>query len=86
VGNYEGYENLPHEIIQVGDDVVLVINTLLGHLPGSSESLRPHNAYVFRFQEGLILHWTGSQDIDGGPCCRRAACRVAGVGGVAGEY
>ena len=60
---YEEYENVPEEIVQVREDAVLVINTLFGRLPGSAEPLRQHNAYLFQFQDGLIVRWTTFMDI-----------------------
>ncbi len=63
-GTYDEYENAPEEITQVGEDVVLVVNTLIGHLPGSGEPLRLHNAYIFRFEDELIVRWTAYQDIE----------------------
>ena len=62
--SYEGYENVPDEILQVGEEAVLVINTLLGRLHGSSEPLQQHNAYLFEFQDGVIVRWTACMDID----------------------
>ena len=61
---YEDYENVPEEIISAGDDIVLVVNTLKGRLPGTSEPLRLHNAYMFHFEDGLIVRWTVFQSID----------------------
>jgi ketosteroid isomerase-like protein len=71
---YEEYQNVPDEIVQVGEEAVLVINTLFGRLPGSSESLRQHNAYLFQFREGLIVRWTAFMDI---ARARAAADRLA---------
>ena len=67
---YEEYENVPEEVISVGEDVVLVVNTLEGRLTGTSEPLRLHNAYMFHCEDGLIFRWTVYQSIDD---ARRAA-------------
>ena len=61
---YEEYENVPEEVIPVGEDVVLVVNTLKGRLARTSEPLRLHNAYMFRIEDGLIVRWTVYQSID----------------------
>ena len=71
---YEDYENAPDEIRQVGEGIVLVINTLLGRLPGSREPLRQHNAYLFQLQDRLIVRWTAFMNIDE---ARAAAERLA---------
>ena len=60
---YEKHQLVPDEIRPAGEDAVLAIYTLLGWLPGSSEPLRQHNAYLFEFKDGLIVRWTVVMDI-----------------------
>jgi ketosteroid isomerase-like protein len=75
--SYEEYENVPEEVISVSQGVVLVVNTLKGRLPGTDEPLHLHNAYMFRFEDGLIVRWAVYQKIDD---ARRAAfLRVNGT-------
>ena len=73
-GSYEEYENAPEEIVQVGEDIVLVSTTLAGRLPGSSETLRLHGGYLYEFQDGLIVRWAIYPGIDE---ARAAAERLA---------
>jgi ketosteroid isomerase-like protein len=61
-GSYEEYKNATDEIRQVGSSV-LAINTLFGRLPGMGEPVRLHNAFIFRFSDGLIVRWT-AKDTD----------------------
>jgi hypothetical protein len=58
----------------LGDAVVLTISTQVARLLGSSEHVRQHNAFVFRFDHRMVERWTSYGDIDE---ARAAAERLA---------
>ena len=70
---YESYETTADEILRLGENVLLTINTQVARLPGGSGSVRLHDAYVFLFEDGLIARHTAYRDIDEG---RAAAERL----------
>jgi len=72
--SYAEYETSADEILRLGENVILTINTQIARLPGSSGSVRLHDAYVFLFEDGLIARHTAYRDIDAG---RAAAERLA---------
>jgi ketosteroid isomerase-like protein len=71
---YESYETTADEILRLGENVLLTINTQVARLPGGSGSVRLHDAYVFLFEDGLIARHTAYRDIDE---ARAAAERLA---------
>jgi len=73
VSIYESYETTADEILRLGENVLLTINTQVARLPGGSGSVRLHDAYVFLFEDGLIARHTAYRDIDEG---RAAAERL----------
>jgi ketosteroid isomerase-like protein len=74
VFTYEAYESTADEILRLGESVVLTVNTQMGRLPGTSEFVRLHDAYVLLFEDGLLVRWTAYRDIGEG---RAAAERLA---------
>jgi ketosteroid isomerase-like protein len=74
VSIYESYETVADEILRLGENVILTINTQTARLPGGSGSVRLHDAYVFLFEDGLIARHTAYRDIDE---ARAAAERLA---------
>ncbi len=76
VGTHDGYPNAGQRVarVRVGEGVVLVVNTLLGRLQGGGEPLRLHNAYILRYEDGLVVRRTAYTDIDE---ARAAAERLA---------
>jgi ketosteroid isomerase-like protein len=74
VSIYESYETTTDEILRLGENVTFTINTQMARLPGGGESLRLHDAYVFLFEDGLIVRHTAYRDIDE---ARAAAERLA---------
>ena len=76
--SYAEYETSADEILRLGENVILTINTQIARLPGSSGSVRLHDAYVFLFEDGLIARHTPYRDID---AARAADERLAGERG-----
>ena len=74
VSTYESYETTADEILRLGENVILTINTQIARLPGSSGFVRLHDAYVFLFEDGLIARHTPYQDMQK---ARAAAERLA---------
>ena len=72
--SYAEYETTADEILRFGENVILTINTQMARLPGSSGFVRPHDAYVFLFEDGLIARHTPYQNINQ---ARAAAERLA---------
>src|SRR5204862_409353 len=72
--SYTEYETSADEILRLGENVILTINTQMARLPGSSGFVRLHDAYVFLFEDSLIVRWTAYRDIDQ---ARAAAERLA---------
>ena len=72
--SYTEYEATADEILPFGENVILTINTQMARLPGSSGVVRLHDAYVFVFEDSLIVRWTAYRDIDK---ARAAAERLA---------
>ena len=72
--SYAEYETSADEILRLGENVILTINTQMARLPGSSGFVRLHDAYVFLFEDSLIVRWTAHRDIDE---ARAAAERLA---------
>src|SRR5947209_1261034 len=72
--SYAEYETSADEILRLGENVILTINTQMARLPGSSGFVRLHDAYVFLFEDSLIGRWTAYPDIDE---ARAAAERLA---------
>src|SRR6266516_6412702 len=62
--SYAEYETTADEILRFGENVILTINTQMARLPGSSGFVRPHDAYVFLFEDGLIARHTPYQNIN----------------------
>jgi limonene-1,2-epoxide hydrolase len=73
--SYAEYEVSADEILRLGENVILTINTQMARLPGSRGLVRLHDAYVFLFEDSLIVRWTAYRDIDK---ARAAAERLAG--------
>jgi ketosteroid isomerase-like protein len=74
VSIYESYETTMDEILRLGENVMITINTQMARLPGSGGFVQLHDAYVFLFEDGLIARHTPYQDIDK---ARAAAERLA---------
>src|SRR5437764_26421 len=72
--SYAEYEVSADEILRLGENVILTINTQMARLPGSSGFVRLHDAYIFLFEDGLIARHTPYQNIDE---ARAAAERLA---------
>jgi limonene-1,2-epoxide hydrolase len=72
--SYAEYEVSADEILRLGENVILTINTQTARLPDSSGFVRLHDAYVFLFEDSLIVRWTAYRDIDE---ARAAAERLA---------
>ena len=72
--SYAEYEVSADEILRLDENVILTINTQMARLPGSSGFVRLHDAYVFLFEDSLIVRWTAYRDIDE---ARAAAERLA---------
>ena len=72
--SYAEYEVSADEILRLGENVILTINTQMARLPGGSGVVRLHDAYVFVFEDSLIVRWTAYRDIDE---ARAAAERLA---------
>jgi hypothetical protein len=72
--SYAEYEASADEILPLGENVILTINTQIARLPGSGGFVRLHDAYVFRFEDSLIVRWTAYRDPDE---ARAAAERLA---------
>ena len=73
-GSYAEYETTADEILRLGENVVLTINTQTARLPGSSGFVQLHDAYVFLFEDGLIARHTQYMNVDE---ARAAAERLA---------
>ena len=80
--SYAEYETTADEILRIGENVILTINTQSARLPGSSGFVRLHDAYVFLFEDGLIARHTPVPERQRGPRCRRTTRPGTGVGGV----
>jgi ketosteroid isomerase-like protein len=64
VSIYESYETTTEQILCLGENVSFPINNQMARLPGGGESVRLHDAYVFLFENGLIVRHTAYRDID----------------------
>ena len=72
--SYAEYETTAEEILRLGENVILTINTQTARLPGSGGFVRLHDAYVFLFEDGLIARHTPYRYTDE---ARAAAERLA---------
>jgi ketosteroid isomerase-like protein len=72
--SYADYEAEASEIVHLDEGVVLTVNTLKGRLSDGGEPLRLYNAFVFLFEDGLVVRMMTYEDIDR---ARAAAERLA---------
>jgi ketosteroid isomerase-like protein len=63
-GVYAEYRVSADEIVHIDESVVLTVNSQVARLPGSTGEVRMHNAFVWRFEDGMVVRVTMYADPD----------------------
>ena len=63
-GIYAEYRVSADEIVHIDESLILTVNSQFARLPGSTGQVRMHNAFVWRFEDGMVVRVTLYADPD----------------------